>query len=221
MITLLRGEAVARLGQLESESIDSFVTDPPYGIQLQLKTLPGRPRSILGDGRLEAIELWKRWLPEAFRVSKPNTAHLIFGTWKSLWMRDLIEQHFRVADCIIWDKKCPSMLGYYFRPRWELIWYCVKGKVPRPSPVPVNLWQICRELKPKHPCQKPVSLLQQCIRLTCPPGGIVADPFSGIGSTAVAAIAEGRSFWGTEIDTRFHALAEKRIAEALRQQQTP
>lgn len=214
MITLLRGDSVQRMRQLPSESIDSFVTDPPYGIDLRLKGSRSRPATILGDGKAEAIQLWKRWLPEAARVAKPNTAHLIFGSWKSLWMRELIERYFAVKGCIVWDKKCIAM-GYWVRPRWELIWLCHKGKPAKPAKAPADVWQICRELKPKHPCQKPVPLLRECIRLVCPPGGLVADPFAGIASTAVAAIAEHRSFWGCELDLPHHKLGQRRIADAL------
>ena len=215
MVTLLRGECVGRLRDLPAESIDSFVTDPPYGIELALKCSRRRPATILGDGKLEAYKLWKRWLPEAARVAKPNTAHLVFGTWKSIWMKQLLEEHFTVKGCIVWDKKCIS-LGYYVRPRWELIWLCHKGKPAKPVKAPADVWQICRELKPQHPCQKPVALLRQCIRLVCPPGGLVADPFAGIGSTALAAIAEGRDFWGCELDPRFHQLGLRRVADAQR-----
>jgi site-specific DNA-methyltransferase (adenine-specific) len=206
---------VGHLQALPSESIDSFVTDPPYGIELRLKAGRTRPAMILGDGRLEAVKLWRRWLPEAARVAKPNTAHLVFGTWKSIWMKQLLEEYFTVKGCIVWDKKCIGM-GYHLRPRWELIWLCHNGKPALRGPAPADVWQICRPLKPSHPCEKPVELLRQCIRLVCPAGGIVADPFSGIASTAVAAIEEGRSFWGCELDRQFLPTARRRIADAQR-----
>jgi site-specific DNA-methyltransferase (adenine-specific) len=216
MVTLLPGDCVGHLQALPSESIDSFVTDPPYGIELRLKAGRTRPAMILGDGRLEAVKLWRRWLPEAARVAMPNTMHFVFGSWKSIWMKSVLEDHFRVVDCMVWDKKCPSMLGYYFRPQWELIWVCVKGKVDRPRPMPRNLVQICRVLKPSHPCEKPVPLLRHLIRMACPAGGMIADPFAGIASTAVAAIEEGRSFWGCELDRQFLPTARRRIADAQR-----
>ena len=218
MVTLLAGDCVGRLKGLADESVDSFVTDPPYGIELRLKGSRLRPATILGDGKLEAFKLWQAWLPEAQRVAKPNTAHLVFGSWKSIWMRPLLEEYFNVKGCIVWDKKCIS-LGYWVRPRWELIWLCHKGKPAKPVKAPADVWQICRELRPKHPCQKPVELLRQCIRLVSPVGGLIADPFAGIGSTAVAAIAEDRSFWGCELDRSFHAMAIRRIADATANRQ--
>ncbi len=52
----LRREAVSVLKKLPDGSIDAFVTDPPYGIELCLHTIPGRDTRIAGDGKAEARE---------------------------------------------------------------------------------------------------------------------------------------------------------------------
>lgn len=43
-----------------------------------------------------------------------------------------------------------------------------------------------------HPTQKPVELLLPLVRYSCPPGGVVLDPFAGSGSTEAACAIEGR-----------------------------
>lgn len=43
----------------------------------------------------------------------------------------------------------------------------------------------------KHPTVKPVALMQWLVRLVCPEGGVVLDPFSGSGTTGQAALREG------------------------------
>jgi hypothetical protein len=43
-----------------------------------------------------------------------------------------------------------------------------------------------------HPTVKPQALMRWLVRLVCPRGGLVLDPFGGSGSTAWAAAAEGR-----------------------------
>jgi site-specific DNA-methyltransferase (adenine-specific) len=43
----------------------------------------------------------------------------------------------------------------------------------------------------KHPTVKPVALMRWLVRLVCPPGGTVLDPFAGSGTTGAAALAEG------------------------------
>lgn len=42
-----------------------------------------------------------------------------------------------------------------------------------------------------HPTVKPVALMRWLVRLVCPPGGDVLDPFAGSGTTGQAARAEG------------------------------
>ena len=64
-----------------------------------------------------------------------------------------------------------------------------------------------------HPTVKPLALMRYLVRLTSTPtGGIVLDPFMGSGSTGIAALQEGRSFVGIELDGDYYAIAEKRIA---------
>jgi site-specific DNA-methyltransferase (adenine-specific) len=52
-----------------------------------------------------------------------------------------------------------------------------------------------------HPTEKPVGLLEPLICYSCPPGGLVVDPFFGSGAVAEACILTGRRFVGWEIDT--------------------
>lgn len=62
-----------------------------------------------------------------------------------------------------------------------------------------------------HPTQKPVELLRPLIRYSCPPGGIVLDPFMGSASTGEAAMIEGRMFTGIEDKPHHFADARDRL----------
>lgn len=53
------------------------------------------------------------------------------------------------------------------------------------------------------------------MRLACPEGGVVLDPFLGSGSTAVAAAIEGRRYLGIEKNPEYLEVARRRIEEAL------
>ena len=64
-----------------------------------------------------------------------------------------------------------------------------------------------------HPTQKPVGILRPLIEYSCPPGGVVLDPFAGAGSTGVAAAELGRNAILIEIDADYHAAAERRLAQ--------
>ncbi len=50
-----------------------------------------------------------------------------------------------------------------------------------------------------YPTQKPVGLLERIITASCPPDGIVLDPFCGCGTTLDAAINLGRKWIGIDI----------------------
>ena len=64
-----------------------------------------------------------------------------------------------------------------------------------------------------HPTVKPLFLMQWLCRLITPKGGLILDPFCGSGSTGRAAVAEGFSFIGIELDPEYAAIARARIAD--------
>jgi DNA modification methylase len=63
-----------------------------------------------------------------------------------------------------------------------------------------------------HVAAGPVALAERCIQYGCPPGGVVLDPFSGSGTTGVAARAHGRAFLGIDLDPASHAIARQRLS---------
>jgi site-specific DNA-methyltransferase (adenine-specific) len=67
--------------------------------------------------------------------------------------------------------------------------------------------------KTGHPNQKPLALMRWLVD-KMPEGATILDPFAGSGTTLVAAVQTGRNAIGVEIDSTYHAIAEKRIAEA-------
>ena len=62
-----------------------------------------------------------------------------------------------------------------------------------------------------HPTVKPTALMQYLCRLITPAGGTVLDPYMGSGSTGKAAIKEGFSFVGCELDPDYYEIAKTRI----------
>lgn len=66
-----------------------------------------------------------------------------------------------------------------------------------------------------HPTVKPQSLMVWLVRLVCPRGGIILDPFMGSGSTGVAALTEGMKFVGIEQSKDYADIAVGRLKLAL------
>ena len=66
-----------------------------------------------------------------------------------------------------------------------------------------------------HESQFPIELPRRMIRLLTEPDDLVLDCFVGSGTTALAAIEQGRRFMGFDINSESVALAKSRLEEAL------
>lgn len=62
-----------------------------------------------------------------------------------------------------------------------------------------------------HPTVKPIDLMRYLVRLVTPPGGTVLDPFTGSGTTGIAANLEGFDFIGIEREAEYREIAEARL----------
>lgn len=97
------------LKEIEDNSIDSIITDPPYGIKLE------------DWDELPDVQIWK----DCFRVLKPGSFLLCFSSIKfqHLFTQNLINAGFEFKDVLLWvylngrvppidvDKKIDSHLG--------------------------------------------------------------------------------------------------------------
>lgn len=72
-----------------------------------------------------------------------------------------------------------------------------------------------------HPTQKPLALWEWCMREFSAPGDIILDPFSGSGTTAIAAHRLGRRFICVEKDAEYHAASVERLHRERQQLQLP
>lgn len=80
--------------------------------------------------------------------------------------------------------------------------------------LPSDIWNIVPEdewRKDAHYAVFPIELLKIPIMATSRMGGVILDPFMGIGSTLVAANQMGRRGIGIELNESYIAIAEKRL----------
>ncbi|MBB1077097.1 site-specific DNA-methyltransferase [Rhodoferax sp. 4810] len=64
-----------------------------------------------------------------------------------------------------------------------------------------------------HPCQLPIHLLERILLMATDEGDIVLDPFSGTGTTAIAAKRLGRQFIGFELDQEYATIASTKLTQ--------
>jgi modification methylase len=67
----------------------------------------------------------------------------------------------------------------------------------------------------RHPGKMLPELARRLINEYCPPGGLVADPMCGIGTTMVEAAALGRRAVGVELEPRWAELARANLTHVL------
>jgi site-specific DNA-methyltransferase (adenine-specific) len=102
-------------------------------------------------------------------------------------------------------------------PRATVQRYGEQGQGPDPKQTP----RVVREAANSHPTVKPVALMSYLCRLVTPPNGLILDPFTGSGTTGVAAIREGFRFIGIEREAQYVEIARRRIADAATQPALP
>ena len=71
----------------------------------------------------------------------------------------------------------------------------------------------------KHPCEKPLALMEHIVSLSSRPGATVLDCFLGSGTTGHACIKLGRKFIGIDSDAHWVRYSERRLRDAQRQAQ--
>lgn len=71
------------------------------------------------------------------------------------------------------------------------------------------------KLRDAHPCQLPFHLLERLILMSTDGGDIVLDPFSGTGTTAIAAKRLGRKYIGFEIEQNYVNISDSKLETTL------
>jgi len=139
------------------------------------------PANLVHDGSQEVLELF----PEVAKSTKCRQARTPKRT--------------DVYGLYSMEKKDSPMVGYEDGGTAARFFYCAKASKKD------------RGEGNDHPTVKPNALMRWLVRLVCPQGGTVLDPFMGSGSTGVACIQEGMRFVGIDMDEHYCEIAEKRI----------
>lgn len=175
------------------------------------------------------------WLGEALRILKPNGSMFVCGSFHNIFQLGFIlqaEYDAKILNDIIWFKPNaqPNITARMFTQSTEtLIWVAKNSgwkfnykemKALNGGKQMRNKWEIPVTPKSekwageKHPTQKPIKLLERCLRAATDPGDIVLDPFAGTGTTLVAAKMIGRKAVGFEINEAMYGeVLGKRLAQ--------
>ena len=204
--------------QIENESIDLIVTDPPYLIKYKTNRRKNKDHDfcseILNDDNEQLIIDYIR---ECYRILKNNTAMYMFCNCDKVdfFKQELENAGFKIKNMIIWVKNnwTAGDLKAQFGKQYEIIFLVNKGRKCFNGKRITDVWMFDKisGKKQLHQNQKPVDLLKQCILKHSDENDIVFDGFMGSGSTGVACIETNRKFIGVELDKKYFEIAKERI----------
>lgn len=214
------GDSRSVLSQLNNETVDLVVTDPPYGIGYTRTHGQREKRPVLaGDTAREAPWLLREVVRHLARLVKPGGTVYVFCPGGRTAFRQgaalvkELETEFDIRNTLVWDKTAIGP-GWYWRNQFEMIVMASKGRVGN--------WQggrslgnvlRCKRLRTipgGHPTPKPLDLIKRLVEASSRPGDLVLDPFAGSGVTGAAAAELSRRWLCIDLDPRWATEAKAR-----------
>ncbi len=210
--------------EIPDSVIDLIVTDPTYRTisgGTSSKEAQGWNTSVLSknDGKIFTHNDVKivDYMKEFYRVLKDET-HCYVMT-NNLNLQELLNMAEQVGfffhNMLIWRKNNCTANRWYMK---EMELTCFFYKKPAKKINNASSKQIFEfdNIRNKiHPTQKPVELMQHYIENSSKENDCILDPFSGYGSTAIAAINTNRKWVCIEKDKSYYDAAISRIQTHL------
>jgi DNA modification methylase len=191
-----------------------MVTDPPYGVQYDPDW---RNRAGLGStrrtGKVENDDRadWR----EAWALFPGDVAYVWHGALHATTVAEsLTACGFDIRAQIIWAKDRLVLGRGHYHWQHEPAWYAVRGQGHWSGDrKQTTLWQIAgrsEDAETVHGTQKPVECMRRPIENNSSPGQAVYEPFSGSGTTIIAAEMTGRACHAIELSPAYVDVAISR-----------
>ena len=238
--TLIKGDSFSAMPDFDFK-FDMIFADQPYflsngGISLQSGKVVCVDKGEWDKGKTpEEMREWNmQWLGLCREKLKENGSIWISGTYHNIFsVADCLTQlGYRILNVITWQKTNPpvNISCRFFTYSTEfVIWARKSKKVAHKFNYDVmkrlndgkqmtDVWRLpaigrWEKSCGKHPTQKPLALLTRIILACTDEGDWVLDPFSGSGTTGIAANLCGRRFCGIEREEEFCRMAKARREE--------
>ncbi|QIK70861.1 site-specific DNA-methyltransferase [Erysipelothrix sp. HDW6C] len=214
--TLYNEDSTKAIKKLPDNCIDVILIDPPYGIKMD----KGATDPITGFGQSKGKvkiyeEEWDSEIPtdEMFKdILRVGKTVIVFG---GNYFAHMLP---RATHWVVWDKKGHLAFDNPFSD-CELIWTNLQRKNVKKY---TNISQgfISDGDERIHPTQKPLRLITDILRDYTKDGDIVADFYSGSGTTAVACRDLGLKWIAFEKDTSIYERSQQRLSGITKDGQT-
>lgn len=238
--TLLLGDCIRLMGEFDFK-FDMIFADPPYflsngGISVQSgKVVCVDKGEWDKGGSPEHIDQFnEEWISACREHLKENGTIWVSGTYHNIFSvaNKLTQLGFKILNVITWAKTNPppNISCRYFTYSTEfVIWARKEKKVPHyynyqlmkrlnDDKQMTDVWRLpaiarWEKSQGKHPTQKPLALLVRIILASTRHGAWILDPFSGSGTTGIAASLTGRRYLGIEREKEYLDLSIRRRGE--------
>lgn len=219
-MTLHNRNALDLMREMQPDSIDCIITDPPYRVisgGINRAEGYGLATSVVGanDGKIFKHNdcTPSEYMPLMYRVLR-DSGHCYVMT-NVLNLRDMLNVAdavgFGLHNVLIWQKNTGTPNRWYMKFA-EYTLFLRKGPARTiNNPGSSNIYSARNPRDKAHPTEKPVDLMEHYILNSTEPGETVFDPFAGSGSTLVAAARNGRKWIGCEIDPSYYYPAVGRL----------
>ena len=207
-IILKNGDALTFLKEMESESIELAILDPPWSYN-SYGQFPNRNigYNTVSDAYLEEA------FREIIRILKPKSHCYLFTTNLRLGKDiPLMEKIGFTYHQILIVPYHGIKLGYGYRHEFLPILFLSKNGTSV-----TNYHNVSNLFRPYsfNTLGKPLPVLETLVRQSSKEGDTVIDPFMGTGTTAVACKNLGRNFIGFEIDLERFSNVQRRVDSAI------
>lgn len=196
-------DCIEGMKELEDQSIDLCLTDPPYNVEFKGKSYGGEAY-IDNMDKMEYILWCKEWFKEIQRIT---SRQIIFCGNPNLpyWCK-YIEMP---KDIAVWYKKnCQGIgSGYYLVKHDMILMYGNFGK--RRLSTSVIDQMVKYECAISHPCPSNPDLYERIMREL--KAESVIDPFMGSGTTMEASLRLGKKCFGFEKNIEYQIDIENSI----------
>lgn len=228
---ILQGDVLDVLRKLPDECIDVGVTSPPYNKQENKKgwLVKNVKYDVANDKKSEDLyqEEQINILNEIFRLTK--TGGHFFYNHKTRWEKGrmihplewLLKTNWTIRQEIIWDRGIAANIrGWRFWQTDERIYWLYKPinnnkigeELQSKHALLTSIWKIRPETKNPHPAPFPLALPTRCIfSVMDEKKGVILDPYSGSGTTLLAAKLLGHDFIGIDISEEYIEMSKNRI----------
>jgi len=216
---LYQEDAVQLLKNMQSGSVNLFITDPPYE-SLEKHRKSGTTTRLSLSKR--SSNFWFEIFPndrfeelfiEIYRVLKNNSHFYLFCDQETAFYAKPIAESvgFKFWKPLIWDKDRIGM-GYHYRAKYEFILFFEKGKRKINDLSIPDIIKVPR-LVGRYPTEKPTQLLEILIKQSSIEGETICDPFMGSCSTGEAALNLKRRFVGNDKSANAFSIAIERLSK--------